>query len=181
MESRKRGLTDFYTGNDWRSRRTEANATIIDNDNVLLLRPVRPDAAFDLNGLLRQPLGTTSTTSSLVVATIYHLDPTPEKEREFVKFFEESVSPIIQSAGAPVIAAFVPEQSANTFPGLPVREREPVFVWFSRFKDVGAYEHFLAALGAMPAWRDSLSVELSSRVREPYILRLSPTERSILR
>jgi hypothetical protein len=56
-----------------------------------------------------------------------------------------------------------------------------VFVWFSRFKDVATYEHFLTALAAMPAWRDSLSVELSSKVREPYILRLSPTERSVLR
>lgn len=181
MESRKRGLTEFYYGNDWRSRRTEANATIIDNDNVLLLRPVRPDAGFDLTGLQRPPVGTPSTPNSLIVATIYHLDPTPEKERDFVQFFDASVSPILQSAGAPVIAAFIPERSANTFPGLPIREGEHVFVWFSKFTDVGAYDRFLATLASTPAWRDSLSVELSSKIREPYTLRLSPTGRSLLR
>jgi hypothetical protein len=181
MESRRLGLTTFYTGPEWRSRRTDANATIIDNDNVLLLRPLHPDAAFDLEGLQRPPIGATSAATGLVIATIYHLDPTAEKEREFVAFFERSVSPIMHSAGAPVVAAFIPEQSANTFPGLPVREGEHVFVWFSRFKDVRAYDRFRDALAVTPAWRDSIGVELSAKVREPYVLRLSPTERSLLR
>ena len=96
-------------------------------------------------------------------------------------FFEGSVSPILKSAGAPVIASFIPERSANTFPGLPVREGAPVFVWFSRFKDVGAYEQFLATLASTPVWRDSLAAELSSKMREPFTLRLSPTGRSLLR
>lgn len=181
MESRKRGLSEFYSGSDWRSRRTDANATIIDNDNVLLLRPVRPDAAFDLQRLQRRPAGTTASPGGLIVATIYHLDPTAEKERDFVQFFDASVSPILRAAGAPVIAALVPEPSANSFPGLPVREGEHVFVWFSRFEDVAAYDRFLATLAATPAWRDSLAVELSSKVREPFVLRLSPTARSRLR
>ncbi|MEO7455928.1 MAG: NIPSNAP family protein [Gemmatimonadaceae bacterium] len=180
METRKQGLTTFYTGPEWRSRRTAANETIIDNDNVLLLRPVRPDAAFDLDGLQRQPIGSTTPVHGFIVATVYHLDPTPEKESDFVKFFGETIAPVLQSAGAPVIASFVSEQSANTFPGLPVREREHVFVWFSRFKDVGGYDHFLSSLASTPVWRDSLAVELSSRVREPFTLRLSPTERSLL-
>lgn len=180
MEARVKGLTEFYTGNDWRSRRNEANATIIDNDNVLLLRPVRPDAAFDITSLERAPVGSTSGSNGLVVATIYHIDPTPEKERDFVQFFGAFIAPVLRGAGASVIAEFVPERSANNFPGLPVREREPVFVWFSRFASVEAYERFQAALASTPVWRDSLSVELSARVREPYTLRLSPTSRSLL-
>ena len=76
---------------------------------------------------------------------------------------------------------FIPERTANNFPGLPVREREPVFVWFSRFGSVEAYEHFQAVLNSMPSWRDSLAAELSSRVREPSTLRLSPTARSLLK
>lgn len=180
MESRRRSLQTFYTGTAWRSRRTDANATIIDNDNVLLLRPANADAGFDLTGLQRPPVGATSAGNGLVVATIYHLDPTAEKEREFVHFFDASVLPILRSAGAEVIATLLPEPSANTFPGLPVREGEHVFIWFSRFPDVAAHERFLATLAATPIWRDSLSVELSSRVREPFTLRLSPTARSLI-
>lgn len=180
MESRKRSLQTFYTGSAWRSRRNDANATIIDNDNVLLLRPASPDAAFDLSGLERPPLGATSAGRGLIVATVYHLDPTPDKERDFVQFFDASVLPILRSAGAEVLATLIPEPSANTFPGLPVREGEHVFVWVSRFTDVAAHERFLATLAATPVWRDSLAVELSSRVREPFTLRLSPTARSLL-
>lgn len=180
METRAKGLTEFYTGNDWRSRRNDANATIIDNDNVLLLRPAGEQAGFDLQGLKRAPVGATATPGGLIVATIYHIDPTAEKERDFVQFFQGTISPILASAGAPVIAAFVPERRANNFPGLPVRDGEPVFVWFSRFASVDAYDRFRAALAATPIWRDSLSVELSSKVREPYILRLTPTARSLL-
>jgi hypothetical protein len=64
MDVRQRGLTQFYSGNAWRSRRNDANATIIDNDNVLLLRPVRPDAAFDLDGRERPPPRHRMTSSS---------------------------------------------------------------------------------------------------------------------
>jgi hypothetical protein len=181
MTVRGSGLTQFYSSNAWRSRRNDANATIIDNDNVLLLRPVRPDAAFDLGGRKRPPIGTMSSPNGLVVATIYHIDPTVEKERSFVQFFDSVVAPVFRAAGAPVIAEFIPERSANNFPGLPVREREPVFVWFSRFGSVEAYDRFQATLASIPSWRDSLSAELSSRVREPYTLRLTPTARSLLR
>ena len=181
MDVRGRGLTQFYSGDAWRSRRNDANATIIDSDNVLLLRPVRPDAAFNLSGIQRPPAGTSSSAKGLVVATIYHIDPTAEKERSFVQFFDSVVAPAVRAAGAPVIAEFIPERSANNFPGLPVREREPVFIWFSRFGSVDAYDRFQAALASTPSWRDSLAAELSSRVREPFTLRLAPTARSLLR
>jgi hypothetical protein len=180
MPSRARSLTDFYTGPAWRSRRTAANATIIDNDNVLLLRPVRPESGFVIEVDDRPPAGTTGAAKGLVIATIYHIDPTPEKEREFIRFFEDSVTSMLAAAGAPVVASFVPERSPNTFPGLPVREGEHVFVWFSRFPSVEAYDRFLAALAVTPRWRDSVAVDLSSKIREPQTLRLSPTARSLL-
>ncbi len=40
METRKRALTDFYSGPVWKRHAVAANATMIDVDNVLLLRPV---------------------------------------------------------------------------------------------------------------------------------------------
>ena len=41
MESRKEALEQFYFGPVWKAHRSAANATMIDSDNVLLLRPVR--------------------------------------------------------------------------------------------------------------------------------------------
>ncbi|MFB9687778.1 NIPSNAP family protein [Amycolatopsis plumensis] len=41
MEARKQALEEFYFGPVWKEHRAAANATMIDSDNVLLLRPVR--------------------------------------------------------------------------------------------------------------------------------------------
>jgi hypothetical protein len=179
MEDRARSLGEFYGGPVWKARREAANATIIDNDNVLLLRPVHPGSGFALNDQ-RPPHNAAQRGPGLVVATVYHIDPTDEKERDFIEFFERTVTPMLVAAGAPVIASFIPERSSNSFPRLPVREGEHVFVWFSRFSSVADYDRFQRVLGEMPQWRDSVAVELSSKVREPFTLRLSPTGRSLL-
>nr|WP_244211232.1 NIPSNAP family protein [Amycolatopsis kentuckyensis] len=41
MSERKAALEEFYSGPVWKEHRSAANATMIDSDNVLLLRPVR--------------------------------------------------------------------------------------------------------------------------------------------
>ncbi|WP_410568854.1 NIPSNAP family protein [Amycolatopsis sp. cmx-4-61] len=51
MEARKKALEEFYFGPAWQEHRAAANATMIDSDNVLLLRPVR-------RGLAAPPPGT---------------------------------------------------------------------------------------------------------------------------
>jgi hypothetical protein len=180
MEARAQSLGAFYGGPVWQAWRNAANATIIDNDNVLLLRPTHAGAGFTFDADEPSGTGVGDAGQGIVIATIYHLDPTDEKERDFVRFFNDSVAPVLAEAGAPVVAAFVTERSANTFPRLPVREGEHVFVWFARFPSTRAYDRFRTALAASPRWRDSVGVELSSRVREPYVLRLSPTRRSRL-
>jgi len=42
MAERLRGLQAFYGGPVWQRHRDEANATMIDSDDVLLLRPITP-------------------------------------------------------------------------------------------------------------------------------------------
>ena len=180
MDVRARGLTDFYYGPVWKAFRNAANETIIDNDNVLLLRPVHAEPGVLIARDKRAAPGTRGDGKGLIVATIYHLDPTPEKQTSFVAFFERKVVPLLTRAGAPVIASFVPEPSANNFPRLPVREGEHVFVWLSRFPDAAAFDRSNAALAEMPQWRDSVAVELSAMIREPQTLRLEPTARSLL-
>ena len=179
MPSRAQALKDFYGGPVWKAHREAANATMIDSGNVLLLHPVNPTSGFSFGNKERPPVGANEARSELIVATIYYSDA--PVDAAFVQFFEKTVKPAVTDSGASVLAYFVSEHSENTFPALPVREGENVFVWFARFNDPAAYERHIAALTQSPRWRDEISKELARRLkREPEILKLSPTTRSLL-
>jgi NIPSNAP len=179
MPSRAQALKDFYGGSVWKAHREAANATMIDSDNVLLLHPANPTSGFSLESKTRPPAGSNETRSELIVAVIYYLDA--PVDAGFVEFFEKTMKPEVSSSRASVLAYFVTEHSENTFPALPVREGENVFVWFARFDDPAAYQRHIAALTQSPRWRDEISKELARGLkREPEILKLSPTTRSLL-
>ncbi|MEU7862534.1 NIPSNAP family protein [Nonomuraea sp. NPDC049141] len=175
MEARRAALTDFYGGPIWKANRDAANATMLDSDNVLLLRPapgfshesapshaLRP-AADPFPGMARPPVGATVLPESLYVAMIYHVGD------EFAEFFAREAVPVLKEAGVPPVACFETESAENTFPALPVRTGEQVFMWFARF-DRPSEEREVALPG------------LESRLTAPpQRLRLAPTARSALR
>jgi hypothetical protein len=180
MPTRARALQEFYGGPVWKAHRETANATMIDSDNVLLLRPARPESGFFLENAKRPPLGAREISKALVVATIYYLDAAAGAD--FVDFFERTLKPAVIEARASILAYFTTENSANTFPTLPVRKNVNVFVWFSHFLDRAAYEHHVAALANSTRWRNEIAGELARRLKGlPEILKLSPTARSQLR
>ena len=179
MGSRARALQDFYGGPVWKAHREAANATMIDSDNVLLLRPASLTSGFSLENKERSQAGANEARQELVVATIYYFDA--PVSADFVDFFEQTVKPAVINTGASILAYFVTEDSANTFPALRVREGEDVFVWFSRFENQVAYELHFAALGRSAHWRDEISKELAHRLKQaPEVVKLSPTARSLL-
>jgi hypothetical protein len=95
--------------------------------------------------------------------------------------FEHTLRPVAESLGAKISASFVTENSENTFPALPVRVGENVFVWFSTFPDLAAYENYAAALSRSEQWRGEVSTALTRFLEgAPEILKLSPTARSQL-
>src|SRR5262249_30528914 len=180
MASRAKALTDFYSGPVWKAYREAANATMIDSDNVLLLRPALPTSGFSLANMKRSPLGSDGVPASLVVATIYYFEHPVAPD--FINFFEHTLSPVATSLGATISAYFVTERSENTFPALPVRAGENVFAWFSTFLDSAAYENYVAALAQSERWRREVLVGLTHYfVRASEVLKLSPTTRSQLR
>src|SRR5438552_4295745 len=71
--SRAQGLQGFYGGPVWMQHRDAANATMIDSDNVLLLRPARWASGFSRVGSLRPPRGSTRPRSGHVLASIYSI------------------------------------------------------------------------------------------------------------
>ena len=180
MPSRAQALQEFYGGPVWKIHREAANATMVDSDNVLLLRPALPNSGFALESRRRPPIGGSEMPKELVVATIYYLNE--PAETNFVQYFANTLEPVLTQTGAAILASFVTENSANNFPALPVREGEHVLVTLMRFQDQDAYERHLAALNQSEQWCSKISNELTRRLRRaPEILKLSPTARSLLR
>ncbi|MGH2532793.1 MAG: NIPSNAP family protein [Thermomicrobiales bacterium] len=173
MPARAEALTAFYDGPVWAAHRDAANATMIDSDNVLLLRPARPASGFSLDGSDRPPPGAKEAPQGLVVATIYYLDA--PADADFVDLFERELMPVMTETGAAMLASFVTESSTNTFPRLPVREGEQVVVWLSRFADGAAHEQSLAVLR-----RGGFSEIVARRLRGTEVRKLLPTARSKL-
>jgi quinol monooxygenase YgiN len=178
MDSRKRALTDFYGGPIWKAYREAANATMIDSDNVLLLRPASPPAGFSVAENTRPKSGADEVRKQVVVTTVYYFDaPVPTG---FTEFFEKQMKPEVTAAGGKILAYLVSENSENTFPALPVRENENVFVWFARFNDAAAYDRYLAELNQSGPWQN-IHADLTRRIKgDPEVMRLSPTARSLL-
>jgi NIPSNAP protein len=178
MPSRARALEAFYGGPVWKAHREAANATMIDSSNVLLLRPARPGSEFSIRND-RSQASAKESAKGLIVVTIYYFNA-PVTE-DFIRFFESTVKPALTDAGASVLAYFVTEHSANTFPRLPVREGENVFVWISSFRDRATYGDHETALSKSERWKSKMSKELSRRIERSEVLKLSPTSRSRLR
>lgn len=179
MDQRLAALHAFYGGPVWKAHREAANATIIDSDNVLLLRPARPTSGFLLDPRNRPPAGTEQVPPGLVVATILSFETAPSDD--VFDWFEGALAPVLTKSGASVLAWFVTEASPNTFPALPVREGEQVLVWFSRFRDPAAYDEHTAVLAQSKAQLDQLWQPMMRRLKAaPHVLKLSPTARSLV-
>lgn len=179
MPSRAAALNAFYTGPVWAAHRDQANGTMVNSDNVLLLRPASPDVGFAPLPVTRPAAGAADLQRGLVVATICYL--APRTEDEFAGFFEAVVKPHLEQASATVLAALVTERSPNTFPRLPVREGETVFVWFSAFPSLAAYETHVAELARSETWATEVVSEMERRMwRQSEVSRLTPTARSLL-
>jgi hypothetical protein len=178
MESRAEALTAFYSGPVWKAHSQAANATMIDVDNVLLLRPAHRLSGFDTNGRRRSPVGSSGSRDQLVKATIWHIEP--GHEASMATLFERAIEPALTDAGASVLASFVSEHSPNTFPQLPVREDANVFVWFARFSGGGGHDRYLQALAASTEWQEAVELLHGRLAGESEVLRLAPTARSLL-
>ena len=169
MTGRRRALTEFYSGPVWRAHREAANATMVDSDNVLLLRPSHP-AAFASGSRPGQGM------YALRIHDLAGADP-----GEFAAWFERSRRPQLESMGPDIVATFASETASNDFPALPVRT-DRVFAWLGRWPDAAAEAAFDARVNAMSGWRDRVpEALLPAFARKAERIRLEPTSRSPLR
>jgi hypothetical protein len=174
MPTRAEGLSAFYGGAVWQQHREVANATMIDSDNVLLLRPAGPETGF-LPGMQPRPLaGTSGDGTGLMIATIYSLHA--PAGNDVVDHFSRIAKPALIAAGATVLAFFVTDGRPNNFPALPIRENENVLVLLAGFADATTGLQWSADHNALGSWGD----EVIGLKGPPQRLRLTPTARSSL-
>jgi hypothetical protein len=110
MDERMQALTAFYSGPVWKTNSAEANDTMIDVDDVLLLRPLTP-VSFP------EP----SDADRLVRATIAHVRDGDIRD-------EVADGLLAAASDAAWAASFVTLHAENTFPALPIREGADVVV-----------------------------------------------------
>jgi quinol monooxygenase YgiN len=164
MPSRARALAAFYGGPAWKAHRAEANATMIDSDNVLLLRPVSAQSGFPAPAAARPSVGAAPAGPSRVLVTLHYRDQ--PFDQAFADFFESQARPALIEAGAMPLACLQTEHAENTFPALPVRTGENVFASLARFPSEAHLDGYLRQAGSSGG---------------PQRLRLAPTARSLLR
>jgi len=185
MPARARALASFYGGPAWKAHSAAANATMIDSDNVLLLRPVTARSGFPAPASARPPAGQATAghatpPPSRVLVTLYYRDR--PFDQAFADFFDRLARPVLTGAGATPLACLQTEHAENTFPALPVRTGENVFAWLARFPGPAALDDHLRQIERSADWRDHVLPALSALITgAPQQLRLAPTARSLLR
>ncbi|RRH89326.1 NIPSNAP family protein [Mesorhizobium tamadayense] len=178
MEARKDALTAFYGGPVWAEHRDAANATMIDSDDVLLLKPAWQGAGFNPSGHERPTASEAENKSrnghldGIVEIRIHHLRR--GMEADFAERFQVQAIPRLTANGARLLGAFISEHAENTFPRLPVRASENVFIAVTAFDDETAPARY-SALAA------SHDITPPDRTKPAETLRLTPTARSLLR
>ena len=180
MESRGRSLEAFYGRSAaWRENRDAANTTMIEFDNVLLLRPAGRAASFVLDPADRPGVDEPETDGGIVVAEISRFErPVGD---DAVAAFEAEVIPVLRRNGVVPLALLVTEPATNTFPQLPVREGENVLVWLAAFPDRKEWSRVADLLRRDGAWERARAVLAAAGRRDVDVLELEPTRRSLLR
>ena len=177
LPSRASALAAFYDGPVWRAHREAANATMIDSDDVHLLREAWPGAGF-ASPPARPPLG--AAPARAIVDVSVHRFAAPV-DAALLAFFADEVVPLARECGARILASYVTDPGPNEFPRLPVREGEHVFVQAAAFDDDDAHARARVAFERSPRWREVM-VELARHTNAPTERhRLAPAARSLVR
>ena len=154
MEARRVALGAFYGGPVWKQHGPAANATMVDSDDVHLLRAINPQGGLKLTDLMRYP----GHGYALLVSEL--------RFPEMVGNYHLWLRLFLRKAGALPIASFATLPAANNFPRLPVWQNRTVHVALLR-SDV-----------AVPPLPSDLRGWLRA---EPEAIHLAPTTKSLLR
>jgi hypothetical protein len=167
LAGRAPSLGAFYGGPVWAAHRNEANATMIDSDDVLLLRPIA--SCVPRSPMPRAPVGTTSAAPGYFAAVVLPIAP---ESADAASEARHSLSRFLAECGGMPCGMFVTHPGPNEFPRLPVRENEFVFTWLAAFATEGG------ARAAASAWDQAVPPLAALACGPSQRLHLQPTPRS---
>ncbi|MGW6745568.1 NIPSNAP family protein [Streptomyces sp. NPDC055025] len=193
MEARREALSAFYGGPVWAAHGPRANATMVDSDDVLLLRPLPAWRGFAVTPSERRLSGATAP-DRYVVAALWHFPPDTHAPNTLdpdthdpdthdgIGLIQDGLVPLLRQTGPAPFAVLATETAANTFPRLPVRTGENVVAVFTSYPDENAHRRHLADAMAHPLVRDEILPDIErAQTAAPQLLRLAPTARSLIR
>ncbi len=157
----------FYYGPVWKEHKATLNGLMTDSDNVLLMRPLRPESAVPVLPAV-DPLREADGAQGEAVAVLCAVQP-GQLER-----FAELAAPAFtawRAAGWREAGTLVTLDMPNNFPQLPVRGDGPHLVWLG-----------IATPGSPLPDLEVLGADARGLLREPpERIHLRPTPRSRLR
>jgi hypothetical protein len=178
MTVRHHALTAFYGGPVWAAHGPRANATTIDSDDVLLLRPVSAENGFTLSPAER-PHHSAPAPNRFVSATVWSFPPGRPAGLALIR---DGLLPVLRRTGPAPLAVLTTETAHNTFTRLPIRTGENVTAVFTSYPDEQAHRRHVAEVQAHPLMRDEILPGIErEQTAAPHVLRLAPTDRSLLR
>jgi NIPSNAP len=173
LQSRRSGLDAFYGGPVWARHGAAANATMLDSDDVLLLRPTDPP--HPLPDIAAPSAGSTASRPGCVAVTVYLVRPGDD---ELVQWLTELVGPLLERVLGANVSMLRTDPSDNNFPSLPVRAGESAFVWLAAFDDAQQHGRAMARLQSDPDWTGTVLPRLDRQLLGVQELRLAPTATS---
>lgn len=174
MDARAVVNAGFYYGPLWREHALTMNSLMVDSDNVLLLRPLRPESGITVLPAV-DPVTEARGAQGVVVAQIFAV-----KANSIDAFAQQAEATFAgyRAAGVREAGVLVTLDAPNNFPQLPVRTDGPYLVWLGIIKDNQTLETRFNPL----AERSLQSFSATGLLRgAPELVILDPTRRSRLR
>ncbi|WP_407288822.1 NIPSNAP family protein [Streptomyces sp. BP-8] len=177
MAVRHDALTAFYGGPVWAEHGPQANATMIDSDDVLLLRPLSDANELAVLPSKRPQVGAPAP-ERFVSATVWSFPP---GRHDGIDLIRDGLLPVLHKTEPVPLAAFTTETAPNTFPRLPIRTGENIAAIFTSYPDEAAHRRHLAHVQAHPLVREEILPGIErEQTTAPRTLRLAPTGRSLV-
>ena len=178
MPARAAALARFYGGPAWTAHAARANATMIDSDNVLLLRPVTARAW--LPGCRAAP-GRVRPAGPVVHSghALLRCGPVRPGTRGLLRPRDPAGA---HRDGRRAAGLAADRARREHLPRAAGPAGENVFAWLARFPGPDHLAAHLGRLGNSAAWQDRVLPALAPMITgAPERLRLAPTARSLLR
>jgi len=184
MDARPGALGDFYGGPVWKANRDVANGTMIDSDDVLLLRSADREPRLQLGSLPPRDAALTDSRGFVDLAILHLqgqrqarsvgtgiLSTSQRSTRRLVRTFEKALA---ERFGGTLLGSFVTEPSKNNFPALPIRNEANVIALL-----IGYEEEPIEAVSTRRARLEEIATAFPVPAKAE-LLHLEPTRRSRL-